>query len=279
MMKGLSPAASLVRGAWLTPAKKVYFSVINALAGGKSVNLGNGRRLRMPAEFSGASEWERYEQKTVDRFASVVGSCPAIKVIDAGCSIGIYSLLALAVSRECEVFAIDSDLTSLAMTKAMCRKAGAQRLHTIRGFCGDAQMSASNPIRASLRQAIETTDEALRNFEGSIDKGANRYICIGDSGSDGIPSWDLDSLFGDLAGRGEHLLLKCDVEGAEKFVLAGCEKILASPNIQLLLSLHREPLLRMGTSPEALTGQLRSKGFSMELVDIDTEEHWWGRKV
>jgi FkbM family methyltransferase len=265
------------------PVQRGLKSVFNAAAArvsdGATVELGNKRQVVVPWSLVGASRWSDYEPVTTELLARLVEDQPAITVVDIGCSIGIFSLLALSVSREATVYSMDADLMALAMARAMGRSTGANRHRFIWGFCGNAEMSRSNPLRVDLEGAARKTGEVMKQANLRPRIGANRYTCIDHQMRTDIPCWDVDGLFLPLARTGRPLLIKCDIEGAEKLMVEGSQGVMDQPDVQLLLGVHPKRLPGFGTTREQLWQALEAKQFEVKLVETDTEEHWWARKT
>jgi FkbM family methyltransferase len=275
-LRGIGSSATLRRlGPLHRGLKSIFNSAVGLVSEGATIELGNKRPVVVPWDLVGASRWSDYEPVTAELFARLVEEQPAMTAVDIGCSIGIFSLLALSVSREARVYSMDADLMALAMARAMGRSTGADRHRFIWGFCGNAEMSRSNPLRADLEGGARRTEEIMKqaNLRPSI--GANRYTCIDHQMRQDIPCWDVDSLFGPLAEAGRPLLLKVDIEGAEKLMVEGAARLLGRPNVQFLVGVHPGRLPGFGTTRERLWESFSAKGNTIELVEKDTEEHWW----
>lgn len=274
---GSSPA---LRG--LGPVRKGLKSVFNAAAGmvsrGATVRVAAGREIVVPWEFAGASNWHDYEPVTTEHLARLIEQEPESVVVDIGCSIGIFSLLALSVSPRCTVYSMDADMMSLAIAKRMGTTTGPGRHSLIWGFCGNAGMSATNPLRSDLAAAVKASEKALAASGIRPRVGANRYTCIDGNQPADIPCWDLDSLFGPMAEEGRPMVFKVDIEGAEKLMVEGAGRLLGRPNVQFLVGVHPGRLPGFGTTREKLWQAFSAHGNEIELIEKDTEEHWWVRK-
>ena len=263
------------------PVRTGLKSAFNAAAGlvsrGATVRVAGGREIVVPWECAGASNWHDYEPVTTEHLARLLGQEPDAVVVDIGCSIGIFSLLALSVSPRCTVYSMDADMMSLAIARRMGATTGPERHSLIWGFCGNAEMSAPNPLRGDLAGAMRASEEALAASGIRPRVGANRYTCIDGNQPAEIPCWDLDSLFGPLAEAGQPLLFKVDIEGAEKLMVEGAARLLGRPNVQFLVGVHPGRLPGFGTTREKLWQAFSAKGNEIELIEKDTEEHWWVR--
>lgn len=99
------------------------------------------------------------------------------------------------------------------------------------------------------------------------------------SASAQIPRFRLDDLVLDIVGS-RPCLIKCDVEGAELFVLRGARRLLSEAQPDLLLSIHcadhsRHLLAQYGHTAGDVRSFLESLGYHIQLLASDHEEHWW----
>jgi len=268
---------------WLGPIrrslKSAFVSVASKASRGAEVQLGNGRKVIAPWDFVGATDWPTYEPVSTEFFAGLIEKTPDSLVVDVGCAIGIYSLLALTVSKNTEVCSMDSDLMSLAIAKHLCKATTGSRHQLLWGFCGDDKMSRSNPQRGEFEAACHMSQDAVEKANLKPRIGANAYTCVGGQNQEHIPFWDMDSLLVPLAKTGRPILLKVDIEGAEIAMLRGSEELATYPNVQMLLSVHPHVLPRAWkSSGEEVRRLLESRGYQITLVEKTSEEHWWVRK-
>ncbi len=73
----------------------------------------------------------------------------------------------------------------------------------------------------------------------------------------------------------QHVLIKCDVEGAEMFVLEGAQNFIEGFSPCLLLSIHPQFLPKFGSSRANVNEWLERYGYQVKVLSIDHEEHWW----
>lgn len=264
-------------GSLRTGLKKAFVSTAASVSRGTSVKLGRGRGALVPWDLVGATEWPEYEPLSTEFYAGLIDQWPELLVVDVGCSIGIYSLLALSVSDKTDVYSMDSDLMSLAMAQYMCRATGRGRHQLLWGFCGDHEMSQSNPLRGDLAAALSSSAEVVRKAGLKPEIGANAFTCIGSEGVEGIPFWDMDSLLLPVAKTGRPMLLKVDIEGAEIAMLRGSAELANHPNVQMLLSVHAHVLPSWQSSAGEVRRILEDRGYNITLVEKTSEEHWWVR--
>jgi FkbM family methyltransferase len=258
------PGLEGLEGLW-NVARRPYHRLLNA-AGGVQIDVAGGVTIRIPAEFSGY-DWEHYEPETVRLAADWARAHSGGLFLDIGCSIGIFSAVALFANPTIEVLAFDSDLASLVATRRFCRYAAHAPL-TVQALVAD------RGGKHGLAEAVHETERAIAASGLTGDLGTTRYICIGGQ-EDGIPRHALDDLLADEPLDGRPVLLKCDVEGAELLVLQGARGLLACRQSALLMSIHPPVLADYGTSREGVAAFIRSFGYEIDVVAIDHEEHWW----
>jgi len=268
---------------WLGPvraaAKKAFVGCASCVSDGARVEVGRKRKLVVPWDFVGATDWPFYEPHSVEFFAGLIDEAPDSLVVDIGCAIGIYSLVALSVSKRVEVCSMDSDMMSLAIAAHLCRPTARGRHRLLWGFCGDEKMGHDNPLRGDLEHACARSLELVKQAGLKPRIGANAYTCVGGANQEHIPFWDMDSLLVPVAKTGRPILVKVDIEGAEIAMLRGSSKLSAYPNVQMLLSVHPHILTQAwASSGEEVRELLESRDYQITLVEKTSEEHWWVRK-
>ena len=198
---------------------------------------------------------------------------PSALLLDIGCAIGIFSVASLFVSDQVEVVAFDSDLASLKATQRMCMYTSGDRLQLVHGFVSNEHLSG-----LGLNAAYAKTQQALSTSSVTGAPGTNTYVCIDSNTDNTIPTNSLDGLlFAEELPR-RPILLKCDVEGAELLVLQGAQKLLKHLSPPLLLSVHPPLLPIYGHSVSDVREYLEAAGYSITVLAIDHEEHWWCEK-
>ena len=257
---------ALEHAEWLWSALRgPYHSFLNLPGNGVSVLVGGVAGVRMPTEFIGGS-WEDYEPESVAALTDWVRGHPEGVVLDIGCSIGIYSALALFANPTVSVVAFDADIASIRAARRMTKNASGDRLRCVFGF-----IAADATDHGSLSNAIETTSRLINSTEmGGTEM---QYVCIGDPSAEDVPRRRLDDLF-QTGFEGRSCLIKCDVEGAEQIVLSGATKVLSQYHRELLLSVHPPVLSDYGHSKETLRALLTDLGYGVNCVAVDHEEHW-----
>jgi FkbM family methyltransferase len=249
--------------------RRPYQAVLSMGADGVKIVVGGAAPVQIPAEFTGFG-WEEYEPEPVAAFFAWLRRHPGSLVLDVGSSFGVYGVVALFADSSAEVVAFDSDLASLLAAQRVCRYASGSRLHVVWGFVAE---NASEAL--SLQQAVARTGTILSQRASSLSLGTTQYTCLTDDGIDAIPINRLDDLFSGVSLTSDEVLIKCDVEGAELLVLRGAEALLRAAAPVLLLSVHPRTLPRYGHSVRDVDEFLRRLGYSIRVLSVDHEEHWW----
>lgn len=247
--------------------KRLVYALQDPLRRGIPLHVG-GVDIRVPPRFA-RKPWTDYESASTAEVARWLVARADACLLDVGCSVGIYSLLALALSPRATAYAFDSDLVSLNSTPWLCSHAGPERLRLIHGFVSekpDRDRDADAAVRETAAQLARTP--VPREPESTA------YICINGEEHPGVPVNSIDALF-PAADSSRPWLLKCDVEGAEVLVLKGADRFLKNARPQLLISVHPQPLLGFGSTKEELRRWIEDRGYGCRILAIDHEEHWW----
>lgn len=233
---------------------------------GVGILIGGLAGVRMPPEFIGGS-WEDFEPESVATYLGWLRTHPEGVILDIGCSIGIYSAIALFAEPDASVVAFDADLGSIRATRRMVKHASGDRVRLVFGFL------AANPTECvSLSQAVETTSRLVDTAD--IGSSKTRFVCLGDPQATDVPRRRLDDLF-PTGFDGRACLIKCDVEGAEQIVLSGARNVLSCYHPDILLSVHPFALPQYGHDQDTLRALLTRLDYKMHCIAIDHEEHWW----
>jgi FkbM family methyltransferase len=248
--------------------RPLYHRLIGARGRGVPTLIGGSASVRLPPEFTGG-DWDQYEPESIAATMEWAKSHPGGVVLDIGCSIGIFCVVALFASPTVEVIAFDGDLSSVAAALRLCRYAPGDRLRTVWALLGDRGTSND-----TVEDAIRATANQLASPRAPHgDPGTTKYVCLTSPTAESIPRHSLDQLFpADI----RPLLIKCDVEGAELLVLRGAHKLLARSVPDILLSVHPHALeTEYGGSIIDLRNFLHAAGYEVRLLAVDHEEHWW----
>src|SRR5437868_3688515 len=142
-----------------------------------------GHRVRFPAAHA-RTAWDEYEPEAMRHYVRWVEEHPHGLVVDVGCSVGVFSHVALNASRSVRVFAIDSDLASLReATRLTGDNYPAGRFSVVHGYIGE------NGTPTDLAFIGYETQRRLRELPESA---TPRYVNAGDDTT--IPTYTLDWL-------------------------------------------------------------------------------------
>jgi len=237
---------------------------LDPLSRGVEVDI-SGMRVRVPAYFFGGGR-SGYELASVERFRAWLSTHPSGLVIDVGCSVSTYGVIALCSSPTTGVIAIDPDFASLVWTRYLCSKVQSpERLRLVHGFV------IADPARPQdTTAASAAVDEELRLRSPSPYGMATRYQDGTDPEAKLVPRHSIDALLDGQECPG-GLLLKVDVEGNEVGVLKGAARVLSRIRPALLLSVHPQ----FGVDTSELRRLLQDEGYTAEHFATDHEEHWW----
>lgn len=251
-----------------TPIKNVYrrvrSRVLDPFGRGIGVNF-SGVTVRVPGYFYGNARAD-YELSCFARFNRWLKEHPTGLVVDVGCNVSCYGVVALNASPSTEVIAVDPDFSSLVWTRLLCSLVEPPgRLLLVHGFVVDATSTPEDAGSAHRSIAAEVERRWRRAY-----KEATRYRDGSDPGERTVPRRTLDALLARVD-RGRDLLVKIDVEGHEMEVLKGAVDTLRGARPVLLLSAHPQ----FGADLGELRAFLDSVGYSAEHFDTDHEQHWW----
>lgn len=257
----------LERAEWLWSALRgPYHKILDLRGGGVSIAVGRVADVRMPTEFVGGS-WEQFEPASVAACWHWLRQHPRAMVLDIGCSIGIYSLIALCAADHVSVVAFDSDLASLRAARRMTKYASGGRLQLVFGFVA-ADATECGPLAGAVAATAGVLEDAAPGAD------TMRYVCLGDPAAANLPRRRLDDLF-PSGFEDRACLIKCDVEGAEQIVLSGATRLLSHDRPALLLSVHPAALADYGHDKDSLRRFLTQVGYTAAIIAVDHEEHWW----
>lgn len=251
--------------------RRTYHKLINFHGKGVTVMIGGCVETKLPPEFS-SYDMEQYEKKSIIKLTTWLKVKESPLFVDIGCSLGYISCAALFSNPTVKVVAIDSDLPSLKSAERICRYTSANRLNLVYGL-----VYKDSTEKIGYREANVRTIEILRKLKISGNPGTHRFICIdpGLKNTKEIPTYSLDDLLSFEHKYYKEILIKCDVEGAEIFVLKGAKNVLQKLSPVLSLSVHPQYLSKYGSNKEEIKMYLKSFNYKIDLIEIDHEEHWW----
>jgi FkbM family methyltransferase len=225
----------------------------------------SGTQVRAPGYFKGGGRAD-YEMASTIRFKQWLKEHPEGLVVDVGCSVSTYGLIALSAYPGSRVIALDPDLPSLVWTRFICSMAERpSRLRLIRGFVVAAAEPPTNADAASADTAVELDRRSANPFAE-----VTKYQDGNDSANKTVPRHSIDALLENEECRG-GLLIKIDVEGNELGVLSGAVRTFARTSPIVLASVHPQ----FGVDVAEVRRFFESVGYTCEHFATDHEEHWW----
>lgn len=261
-----SPLLSWLRPLWRS-SKWCCHQFVNRMLGGRKHSVGSVV-VRVPSQYSGLWAKRHSEDAATDRFVKWLHEHPDGLLLDIGCEIGMYTMLALSAERGVRVVAFDSAWRSLQILRQCASfMNAAERVQVVQGFIN--KTGTGQTLEQATAQGKQKLDE-LDRAGGPVDLD---YVNLGQTGTAEVTSNTLDDLF-----RGQQsfgaMLIKMDIEGAEGLALAGARDLLTRARPQLLISIHPQFLGGFGMSKDDLLKQLVELGYQGEMVSVDHEEHW-----
>jgi FkbM family methyltransferase len=171
-------------------------------------------------------------------------------VADVGAHIGFYSLLAAREAPHASVVAFEPDPYNAAALRMNIKRSGVRNVRVVERAVAD------RAYRASFRQNDATTGNSL----------IPRVVGVGPARDIEVDTTTLDAELGDLSGR--RLLLKLDVEGAERLALSGAAGSLRdAAAVTAIVELHPAALREAGTTPRELVADLETLGLAPQYLD------------
>ncbi|HEY4324124.1 MAG TPA: FkbM family methyltransferase [Mucilaginibacter sp.] len=247
--------------------RKPYHYFLNFNNTGVPVIINEKLTIRIPPEYYKV-DLADYEKPSTDCIVNWIIDNPDCYVLDIGSSIGYISAIALFASNNAEVIAFDSDLSSLMASRMMCQYASSKKFSVVYGL-----ITNESDLSTNIDEAVKLTDKALAESGVTGLPGTTAYITL-DTTDDSIPKYTIDGLFKEV-NISSKVLIKCDIEGAELFALQGAKKFIDKYKPAMLLSVHPEALPDLGCSVQQVRDFLTEKNYTIEIISIDHEEHWW----
>lgn len=167
-------------------------------------------------------------------------------VLDVGAHTGFYALLARQRHPTARIVAIEADPYNAAALRTNVRGSEVEVV----------EMAASNSIgRAQFRQNLGTVGSSLVERPGT---GPTRTV--------DVATTTVDAVVGDTVGR--SVVMKLDVEGAERQALAGASRTLReAQRVLALVEINPRALAAAGHTGEELVADLEQHGLHVEFID------------
>lgn len=254
-------------GLWNLIRKPFHF-IIDPLNKGVKLHITKNFFIRIPASFYNAS-YANYEREAVLKTLDWALENQEATIIDIGTSWGYFSTILLHASPKIKVIGIDSDLTSIKVSKWVCSYVTNDRYSVICGL-----ISEKSTTNYTLQQAIKMTEESISNQKITLNPSDTKYVNLDTTEAENTPIYTVDQLFLD-AKIGNNILIKCDIEGAEMLALKGASEFISKYKPTMLVSVHPELILNYQSSKEEVASFLKKNNYNVDLLAIDHEEHWW----
>ncbi len=208
-------------------------------------------RLWLPAQWRGVSKIvyafrEDYEPE-LHLLASLLRSGDTF--VDAGASIGVYSLVASRiVGHEGKVFAFEPSASTRATLERNIASNGIRNVRVFREALSDT--TGSDRLKHhpdSSRNALLSRDE-------------------NDDGSEPIEKASLDEIL-PADDRSRVSLMKLDIEGAEELALRGATAVLDEAAPHVIFEVNPEAAARLSLPPDGAWRLLAQRGYSFYRAD------------
>lgn len=169
-------------------------------------------------------------------------------VLDVGAHTGFYALLACRLRPDVRVIAVEADPYNAAALRTNVRGSDVEVV----------EMAASDSVgHAQFRQNLGTVGSSLVERPGT---GPTKTV--------NVVTTTIDAVVGEAAGQA--VLLKLDVEGAERLALAGAQRTLQeAPSALALVEINPRALAAAGHTGAELVADLERLGLHVEFIDED----------
>ena len=248
-------SSALRSQAWLwNLARGPYRAAVRALAGSKGLKVCVNRA----DEFFLAGVYSRdldYEAEVWNRIREAIE--PEMRIYDVGAFQGVYTLLfASKVGAKGEIIALEPNpLARARLTRNLASNGLNENVQVIPAICGDQSG------RMTLRYV--PTDDFFRSGFSSVVGGIAELERTQPLEAE-CEVTTLDVLTRD---HGFPDLLKIDVEGFERKVLRGGEKMLAENRPIIFCEIHPDKMRLIGDDPNELVGWLTTMDYLPEFMD------------
>jgi FkbM family methyltransferase len=185
---------------------------------------------------------------------------PGETVVDVGANFGLFAYyLSRAVGKHGRVYAFEPIQYSRRILKNVKSLCGLRNVEIMAMACGErrGEIEMVAPLQGSGAISAGLAHFAGRNGPSAEDNVDGRHYLV--------PVGALDDIREEL---GSVSLIKCDVEGAELFVLRGARQILKTSRPTVLCELVPEYLHGFGVEHEDIAAYFRELGY--DAFDIES---------
>ncbi len=177
---------------------------------------------------------------------------PGMHVVDVGANVGYLSrLCSMLVGSEGKVTAIEADPDTAALLQ-------------MNADCAQIQNITVLPVAVGAERGEITI---WRHPDGNL--GGNRSVPFDrDAGSETIPCWRLDDLFGD----GDRIhVVKVDIEGMDHQAILGMREIYQRWRPSILAEFNVAAMRAMGLNAADVLREYQANGFFPRLLAADAQ--------
>jgi FkbM family methyltransferase len=180
---------------------------------------------------------------------------PGATVVEVGANVGYFTTLAAGrVGPSGRVYAFEANPDVAAMLR---RSIG---LNGQAGWCSVIEQAVCDQVGTVTFYCLrrEQGNSSLRGVGAGVDMENDVHIIQ-------APATTLDAYFGESPPRID--VMKIDAEGAEPLIFSGMRRLLeANPDITIVMEFAREMIQQVSGSASAFVQEVRSLGFSFQLV-------------
>ncbi len=224
---------------------RTFFNLFNPLMPEKPVRL-NGLHFYVPRHISRSYLLQPHEPEVT----AVLERClePGLVVVDVGANIGYHALhAARLVGPVGRVYAVEPGQDNLAYLEKNIALNRAENVQVLPYAAGASRrMREFHLLKLSLQNSFDLYEQQPDDIVGIQQ----------------VQEMPLDELIAEPVD-----FVKIDIEGAEIEALQGMQRILANPNIRLVVEWNPRALRRAGHAVEALPEFLWQRGFRLSAID------------
>jgi FkbM family methyltransferase len=187
------------------------------------------------------NEFRVYEPAVTRLLVKLARGCRCFA--DIGANLGYFTTVAFAANKNASLFAFEMDETLSQIIKRNLELNGCKTASVVSAAIGDVDGREVAYTPHPFSFIAEATGIRLEPFEIKLM----------------AKTISLDTYFSDRPILPD--LIKMDVDGAEMLALRGMGRLLAQPDLQMLLEIHSHHLPNFGTNADAVLKLVRDLGF------------------